>query len=136
MGSVSVGAAALSGSMDHGSIASRFALGGAGGGPSTSTLALALTVAVLVVVLLGTAWLLLTQFSQGTPGGDDDDASPGSGGGGRGRPPNGPSGPTSEPEWWGEFERQFAAHVQSLPERTEAPAVHGKRPVSSPGPRR
>jgi hypothetical protein len=106
--------------MDHGSIATRFALGGAGGGPSTSAVAIALTVGILLLALLGTAWFVLTQFSHGGRGADDDDANPGPGGGGSGRPPNGPSGPTSEPEWWGEFERQFAAHVRSQSQTADA----------------
>lgn len=132
MGPIGVGAAALSGSMDHGSIATRFALGGVGGGPSTSALAIALTVGILLVTLLGTAWFVLTQSSGRGRGADDDDANPGPGGGGSGRPPNGPSGPTSEPEWWGEFERQFAAYVQRPSERADALAVHGERAASSP----
>jgi hypothetical protein len=132
MGPVGVGAAALSGSMDHGSIATRFALGGAGGGPSTSALAIALTVGILLVTLLGTAWFVLTQSSGGGRGADDDDANPGPGGGGSGRPPNGPSGPTSEPEWWAEFERQFAAYVQRPSERADALAVHGERATLGP----
>ena len=57
-----MGAAALSGSMDHGSIATRFALGSAGGGPSSSAVAIALTVGILLLALLGTAWFVLTQF--------------------------------------------------------------------------
>jgi hypothetical protein len=132
MGAVSVGAAALSGSMDHGSIATRFALGGAGGGPSTSAVAISLTVGILLLALLGTAWFVLTQFSHGGRGADDDDANPGPGGGGSGRPPNGPSGPTSEPEWWGEFERQFAAHVRSQSESADAHPVHAKSTTSVP----
>jgi hypothetical protein len=132
MGPVSVGAAALSGSMDHGSIATRFALGGTGVGPSTSALAIALTVGILVVTLLGTAWFVLAQFSHGGRGADDDDANPGPGGGGSGRPPNGPSGPTTEPEWWADFERQFAAYVRGPYEKTEALAVHGERTAPVP----
>jgi hypothetical protein len=132
MGPIGVGAAALSGSLDHGSIASRFALGGAGGGPSTSALAISLTLGILVLTLLGTAWFVLTQSSRGGRGADDDDANPGPGGGGSGPSPNGPSGPTSEPEWWGEFERQFAAYVQSPSERADALAVHGERAALSP----
>jgi hypothetical protein len=132
MGPVRVGAAALSGSMDHGSIVTRFALGGAGGGPSTSALAIALTVGILALTLLATAWFVLTQSSHGGRGADDDDANPGPGGGGSGRPPHGPSGPTSEPEWWAEFERQFAAYVQRPSERADALAGHGERSASSP----
>jgi hypothetical protein len=132
MGAVTVGAAALSGSMDHGSIAARFALGGAGGGPSTSALAIALTVGILVLTLLGTAWFVLRSSSHGGRGADDDDANPGPGGGGSGPRQNGPSGPTSEPEWWGEFERQFAAYVQSPTERADALAVDGERAALGP----
>ena len=106
-------------------------MAGAGGGSSTGSVAIALTIGILVVILLGTAWLVLGRFSHGTPGGDDDDASPGPGGGGWGRPPSGPCGPTSEPEWWGEFERQFAAHVQSLPKSADALPVKGGRATSS-----
>jgi hypothetical protein len=127
MGPVSMGAAALSGSVDHGSIATRFALGGAGAGPSTSTLAIAVTVGLLIVTVLGAAWLVLAQLNQGRRRGDDDDANPGRGDGGSGPPPHDPDGPRSEPEWWGEFEEQFAAHVQGLSESADALAVHGKR---------
>jgi hypothetical protein len=46
---------------------------------------------------------------------DDDDTDSGGGGGGPGRPPgpaSGPRGPETDPVWWPEFERQFAAHIE------------------------
>ena len=95
--------------------------------------AIALTVGILLLALLATAWFVLTQFSHGGRGADDDDANPGPGGGGSGRPPNGPSGPTSEPEWWGEFERQFAAHVRNQSESADAHPVHARHCTLVPG---
>src|ERR1700733_6709494 len=129
MGPVSVGAAALSGSVDHGSIASGFALGGAGGGHSISTLGIALSVGMLIATLLAASWLLLAQH--GGRRGNDDDGNPGSEGSGWRRPPNGPPGPRPEPEWWGDFERQFASYVQSQSGRADVRAAHGKRADSS-----
>jgi hypothetical protein len=42
---------------------------------------------------------------------DDDDREDGGGGGRRPTPPGPRSSP--EPDWWPEFERQFAAYMQS-----------------------
>jgi hypothetical protein len=43
--------------------------------------------------------------------GDDDDNDFRGGGGGRG--PDAPHGPESDPEWWPEFERQFADYTNA-----------------------
>ena len=69
-----------------------------------------LAVAVLVMLVLAGVTLAVLRMPP-YPGGDEDaDSGPGRGGSGR-WPPAGPRQPEGEPEWWPEFERQFAAHV-------------------------
>jgi len=49
------------------------------------------------------------------PGADDsDDGETGGGGWGHRPTPSGPP-PDADPDWWPEFERQFAAYVSGLP---------------------
>jgi hypothetical protein len=51
------------------------------------------------------------------PPGDDGDEDGGFGPGGEGpgpRPPDAPREPDSDPEWWPEFEQQFAAYVSRI----------------------
>jgi hypothetical protein len=55
-------------------------------------------------------WLILVHWHRG--GGDSDDGQGDDGGGGRRRDRTPPKGsPNTDPEWWPEFEREFAAHV-------------------------
>ena len=69
-----------------------------------------LAVAVLVMLVLAGVTLAVLRMPP-YPGGDEDaDSGPGRGGPGN-WPPAGPLQPEGEPEWWPEFERQFAAHV-------------------------
>jgi hypothetical protein len=64
--------------------------------------------ALVVLVLL---WLALVAIH--APRHDDDDGHWwGWGGGGSRRPdPEGPRSPNRDPDWWPEFEQQFAAYV-------------------------
>ena len=54
--------------------------------------------------------------------GGDADADSGSGGGGGSRRPDGPRPPGGDPQWWPEFERQFAAHVELIQQLEAQPA--------------
>jgi hypothetical protein len=117
VGPVSAGTIAVRGYLYHASLTARPAYHGGLGGTSTPAWTVALIAGIVVLTLVGAAWLVIIAFRQRPQHEDDDDANPGFGGGGSGRPPDGPCGPGSEPEWWPEFERQFAAHVEGLAER-------------------
>jgi hypothetical protein len=72
----------------------------------------------LAVVLLGfaciTVWLAASSVRHRRLGGDDPHDGDGRHGGGPGRDPNPPDrSPGGEPVWCPEFERQFAAYVDS-----------------------
>src|SRR5258707_1167850 len=73
-----------------------------------------IVVGVGLGVLVTTLWLALALVSTRRPPGreGDDDHGSGPGGGGPGRPgPDGGDAPGGAPEWWADFERQFAAYV-------------------------
>jgi hypothetical protein len=76
---------------------------------------------VLVVTCVG-IWLLVRVASHWDSGDDDggDSGGGGNSGGGGGDPPSPPNPqPDAEPEWWPEFERAFAAHVNARLTRSE-----------------
>ena len=68
---------------------------------------------VLLVTMCGTYYLCWALDRRDRHNGDSDDDAGGGGGGARRRdgptPPRGA--PDTDPEWWPEFERQFAHHV-------------------------
>lgn len=66
---------------------------------------------VLVVTIAG-VWLLV-RLVRWDPGDDDGGGGGGGGGGGDTPPPRAPL-PDGEPDWWPEFERAFADHVNAL----------------------
>ena len=72
---------------------------------------------VTIVIFLAVGMLLFRVCRTVQPERrDDEDTDPGGGGGGPGRPrgpSSGPRGPASDPVWWPEFERQFAAHIEA-----------------------
>lgn len=74
----------------------------------------AIVVGVGLVALLSVLCLKVAVVSHRQPPGreGDDDHGSGPSGGGPGRPgPDGGDAPGSAPEWWADFEREFAAHV-------------------------
>lgn len=74
---------------------------------------------VLVVTCLGIWLLLRTATHWGSSDDDGGDAGGGGTGGGGGSPsPRGPQ-PDGEPDWWPEFERAFAAHVNARLTRSD-----------------
>ena len=78
-----------------------------------------LAVVIMVMLVLAGVTLAVLRMPR-YPGGDEDsDSGPGRGGPGR-WPPPGPRTPEGEPEWWPEFERQFAAHVAGRGKRVRA----------------
>jgi hypothetical protein len=59
-------------------------------------------------------WLAWWSVRRSDGGADDsDEGETGGGGSGRGPTPTCPP-PDADPEWWPEFEREFAAHVADL----------------------
>ena len=78
-------------------------------------------VACVLGILLVAAAVVIAYAGRPHRQGGDEDADSGSGGGGGGlRGPDGPRPAGEGPEWWPEFERQFAAYVAS--EHDTAPA--------------
>lgn len=65
-----------------------------------------------VVVGVWFAWRAGRRQDHGADDSDEGEAGGGRGGPRRGPSPTGPS-PDAEPEWWPEFERQFAAYLDS-----------------------
>src|SRR4051812_45994385 len=96
----------------------------------------ALTVMLVTSVLgLVVAVVTLARQQGGPPGPDDGGSDDGGGGGGGGtrRHPPGPSpGCGSDPEWWPEFEREFAAHVARGEQTVPPPARAGSGGPSTP----
>jgi hypothetical protein len=94
-------------------------------------LLLNISFAIAVCAMLATVmWLAFRladddrgQHRASTP--EDEDTDRGSGGGGSSRPP-GPDGggghPGAPPDWWPDFECQFAAYVERVDERTAVSA--------------
>lgn len=77
---------------------------------------------LLVGVLTCAGIWLLMRTASGWDAGDDDGGDDGwQGGGGGGDTPPDPR-PDGEPDWWPEFERAFAAHVNSRLTRSDSPA--------------
>jgi hypothetical protein len=86
----------------------------AGAAGSSSWIACVAPVVLLVGFIFGApqfgAWLI-PRWQRSD---DDPDDGDGDGGGGHGADPTPPTHPpASDPEWWPEFEREFAAHVGS-----------------------
>jgi hypothetical protein len=71
------------------------------------------TIASMTIVF-GIACIVAGLRRPGRRPGDDDHEDLGGGGGGGGPGPEAPRGGDGDPAWWPEFERQFAAHVESL----------------------
>jgi hypothetical protein len=70
---------------------------------------------VVVITLVG-IWLLVRVASSPSDSGEDDggdggERGGGPDGGGGGTPPGPGPRPEGDPDWWPEFERAFAAHV-------------------------
>jgi hypothetical protein len=90
--------------------------------------------AIAVCALLATVMWLAFRLAGGDRGRrastpEDEDTDRGSGGGGPGRPPRPDGGgrhPGGSPDWWPDFECQFAAYVGRVEERT-AVRDSGKR---------
>jgi hypothetical protein len=83
--------------------------------PQLSPLLGYLSFLLVVVVMCFAIWLLVLT-SRGADTGDDDGGGGERGGGpdgGGGAPPGPRPRPESEPDWWPEFERAFAAHVNA-----------------------
>ena len=85
------------------------AIGRNGGADLAGYVTAALSIALLITAALSVCWSL--RRDRGGSDNDDDDGRDGGGGSGRRdrTPPNRP--PDTEPEWWPEFERQFAAYA-------------------------
>ncbi len=86
----------------------------------------------LVVVLVGfaciTLWLAASSVRQRRLDGDDPGDGDGRYGGGSDRDPNPPDRPPDGgPAWWPEFERQFAAHVDSCASKRQRLTLTGSR---------
>ena len=65
----------------------------------------------LVLVVWG-VWFAVWSISRWARGGDDPGPDDGGGGMGEGNPTPPAHSPDSEPEWWPEFEREFAYYVR------------------------
>src|SRR5690242_17412441 len=86
----------------------------------------------LIVVLVGFAsivlWLTVASFRHRRLGGDDPSDGDGRRGGGPEPNPNPPDrSPDSGPVWWPEFERQFAAYVDSRRTKRQQLTLTGSR---------
>jgi len=84
-------------------------------GQSVSWIGLVACAVILLAFMAGIIWLAAWSvrgsmvFGEGSGDGDDE-----AGGGGWGLDPTPPNrSPDTDPEWWPEFERQFAAYVKS-----------------------
>jgi hypothetical protein len=84
-----------------------------------------LAVLVLTVVAAGVCCMLMSTRGEDDSEGGSDGNGRGRGGG-PGRPPK-PSGP--QPVWWPEFERQFAAYVESIARQRVGAVPGGRRPA-------
>jgi hypothetical protein len=81
---------------------------------STDWIGVVAPVVVLLAFIFGAPAFWVWAVRRWRLGEDDSDDGDGQGGGGQGRGPTPPARPPdSDPIWWPEFERQFAAHVQS-----------------------
>ena len=71
---------------------------------------------VVTITCLG-VWLLVRTARRADTGGDDggdgEESGGGPGGGGGGTPRGPGPRPDGDPDWWPEFERSFAAHVNA-----------------------
>ena len=111
------------------------AIGGTGHAPGSAPW-LAYAASALILMVLGCGpmyvWWALGRGEQGGGDSSDGDGEGGGGGwGGGGSPPKGS--PNTNPEWWPEFERQFAGHVAShLDERTHITGAAARTPTRSP----
>jgi len=70
-----------------------------------------LSYAMVALAVLGLAAIVWVATSSARKQGPGEDDSPGGGSGGQPRPGPAPGPPSAEPDWWPEFERQFAEHV-------------------------
>jgi hypothetical protein len=90
--------------------------------PGAGWIGWAIVAFVVAAAIVGEAWLMLVSSSRSDRGDDSDD---GGGGGVRrieaGDGPKGPRPPESdsEPDWWPQFEREFAAHTARRPARSK-----------------
>ena len=85
------------------------------GGSASSSPWVIVGVVVFAVLLAAWVFRLLVDDSPGAGESDEGEDGGGRGGGGRGpkRPrPEDPEPTHGDPEWWAEFERQFAAYVE------------------------
>jgi hypothetical protein len=102
-----VAAAVVTASLDH------------AGHASAGWITCVASVIVLVGFIAGAPWFGAWSVRRRKPGGGGSDEGYGGGGGGGGgapTPPNRP--PDADPEWWPDFERQFAAYVEDRLTRT------------------
>jgi hypothetical protein len=67
--------------------------------------------AFLIAYMGAVIWFCIWSLRRWRPGDDDADEGGGGGSGRRGDPPPPVGPPDCDPEWWPEFERQFAAYV-------------------------
>jgi hypothetical protein len=72
------------------------------------------TFACAVAILLVVAGIVIVCIGRPHGRGGEADADWGSGGGGGSRRPDGPRPAGGDPQWWPEFEQQFAAHVELI----------------------
>src|SRR5689334_5704542 len=82
---------------------------------STGWISYVASVVVLVGFVVGAPCFWVWPVRRWGLGGDGFDDGDGGGGGGQGRGPTPPSRPPdTDPEWWPEFEHQFAVYVESV----------------------
>jgi hypothetical protein len=85
------------------------------GGPLALSWVVAISVAVASVTIIFGIASTVARLRRPRRRPSDDDDGDFRGGGGRGGPgPDVPRGPDSDPAWWPDFERQFAAHVEGM----------------------
>src|SRR4051794_16900653 len=95
----------------------------------------ALTVLLIALALGLLVVLLRLARREGESGPEDDgtgDDGGGGGGGTRRHPPSPSPGCGSDPDWWPEFEREFAAHVARGRQAALPPAHAGSGGPSAP----
>ena len=73
------------------------------------------TIVFLLAVVCGAWWFAVWSIRRCEIGGEDSDDGGDSGGGRRPSPPS--RSPETEPAWWPEFEREFAAYVKAGPRK-------------------